>query len=56
MKTYFENNMLRFCKAGIATMIFCIGVLPMSAQDDDAESTEEIAQMAGRMIRTGSLA
>ena len=42
MKTYFENNMLRFCKAGIATMIFCIGVLPMSAQDDDAESTEEI--------------
>jgi len=40
MKRYFENNMLRFCKAGIATMIFCIGVLPMAAQDDDAE--EEI--------------
>jgi len=43
MKTYFNNDMMRFCKAGIATMIFCIGVLPMSAQDMDAtETTEEV--------------
>ena len=42
MKTYFNNNMLRFCKAGIATMIFCVGVLPMSAQDD--EETQAIEE------------
>lgn len=38
MRTYLNNDMLRFCKAGIATMIFCVGVLPMSAQDDEEET------------------
>ena len=43
MKTYLNDNMLRFCKAGIATMIFCVGVLPVSAQDDEAADAVEQA-------------
>ena len=41
MKRYINDNILHFCKAGIAAMIFCIGVLPVSAQDDDADVAEE---------------
>ena len=38
-----NNNVKHFCKAGIAAMIFCIGVLPASAQDDVDEVVEEVA-------------
>ncbi|MBQ8676805.1 MAG: SusC/RagA family TonB-linked outer membrane protein [Bacteroidaceae bacterium] len=38
-----NNNVKHFCKAGIAAMIFCIGVLPASAQDDVEEVVEEVA-------------
>ena len=43
MKRNMNNNVKHFCKAGIAAMIFCIGVLPASAQDDVEEVVEEVA-------------
>ena len=44
MKVYSNINMQHFCKAGIAAMIFCIGVLPMAAQDE-AEETEVVEEV-----------
>ena len=43
MKRNMNNNVKHFCKAGIAAMIFCIGVLPASAQDDVEEVIVEEA-------------
>ena len=46
MKRYMNNNMQLFCKAGIAALIFSIGVLPASAQYDDEEIEEIEAPVA----------
>ena len=41
MKTYSNIILQHFCKAGIAAMVFCVGVLPMSAQDEAEGQAEE---------------